>query len=506
MKRWYNLAALLLALTTLWVVFQVTIRIYEGVPHIEDEVAYSWQAALYARNRLAIESPPCPHCFLTPFVVDYNGLRFSKYPPGWAAALSIGTRLNLRDWVNPLLAALCIWLTYRLAGRFTSPPVGLLTAFLTLTSPFFLLNAGTLLSHVWSFFLTLAFILAWLEITQVQPAVPRWLSVLLAGFSLGLLALTRPLTAIAVAFPFFIEGIIHLIKSPPPVQRAILMTGLLAGGMGSLLFVWQYAVTGNFFLNPYTLWWEYDKIGFGPGIGVQEGGHNLYWARLNLKHSLQAGVSDLFGWGRVSWLFLPLGLVALRRQKSVWPTLAIAPSLMAFYMLYWIGAQLYGPRYYFEGLISVTLLSAAGIFWLTGKLNSAKQWSAQWWLPRLRLAASAGLVIFLIACNLMFYLPARLGGMFQLYGASRQQLQPFLTQNARELTPALVFVHRQKNWREYATLLELSSPYLDTPFVFVFSRSDEDNQQVIEAFPGRKIWHYYPDEPYRFYTAARPNP
>lgn len=503
MKRLPDFTALLLTLITLVAVYQVTIWVYEGVPHIEDEVAYSWQAALYSRNQLAIESPPCPHCFLTPFVVDYNGLRFSKYPPGWAAALSLGVRLNLRDWVNPLLAALCVWMTYRLVSRLTRPLTGLLAGVLTLTSPFFLLNAGTLLSHIWSFFLTLAFVLAWLEITAPQTSIPRWISVPLGGLSLGLLALTRPLTAVAVAFPFFIEGIIHLFRSPSTVRFSLLMTGLLAGGLAGLFFVWQYAVTGNFLLNPYTLWWEYDKIGFGPGIGVQEGGHNLYWARLNLKHSLHSGVSDLFGWGRISWIFLPFGLLALRRQKSVWATIAIAPSLMLFYMLYWIGAQLYGPRYYFEGLISTTLLTSAGIVWLAGKLPGMRQDSRDWWLSRLRFAVTCGFVLLLMVCNLWFYLPARLGGMLHLYGASRQQLLPFQSPNAADLTPALVFVHRQKNWREYATLLELSSPYLDTPFVFVFSRSEEDNLQVVRAFPGRKVWHYYPDEPYRFYTAPR---
>jgi len=504
MKRLPDLTALLLALLTLVVVYQVTTRIYEGVPHIEDEVAYSWQSSLYTRNQLAIQSPPCPRCFLTPFVVDYNGLRFSKYPPGWPAVLSLGLRLNLRDWVNPLLAALCIWLTYRLVSRLTRPIIGILAALLTLTSPFFLLNAGTLLSHIWSFFLTLAFLMAWLEMTILHPSIPRWMSVLLGGFSLGLLALTRPLTAVGVAFPFLIEGIIRLLKSSPAVRMAMIRTGILAGLLAGLLFVWQYAVTGNFLLNPYTLWWEYDKIGFGPGIGVQEGGHNLYWARLNLKHSLHSGVSDLFGWGRVSWLFLPFGLFALRRQKTAWSTLAIAPSLMLFYMLYWIGAQLYGPRYYFEGLISVTLLTAAGIAWLAGKLTADPPFTVGWWASRLRFGLVAAVSTALLACNLCFYLPARLGGMIHLYGASREQLLPFQSQNATQLTPALIFVHRQNNWREYATLLELSSPYLDTPFVFVFSRSEEENQQVMRAFPGRKIWHYYPDEPYRFYTAPRP--
>ncbi len=194
MKRLPHLIDLFLALLTLVAVYQVTTRIYEGVPHIEDEVAYSWQAALYTRNQLAIESPPCPRCFLTPFVVDYNGLRFSKYPPGWPAVLSLGVRLNVRDWVNPLLAALCVWLTYRLVSRLTRPVVGILAALLTLTSPFFLLNAGTLLSHIWSFFLTLAFLMAWLEIINPQSTISRWISILLGGFSLGLLALTRQLT------------------------------------------------------------------------------------------------------------------------------------------------------------------------------------------------------------------------------------------------------------------------------------------------------------------------
>ncbi|MEN4011847.1 MAG: glycosyltransferase family 39 protein [Bellilinea sp.] len=504
MKRIPDLIALLLSLIALGIVYQVTTVIYEGVPHVEDEVAYSWQAALYAEGQLTTPTPPCPHCFLTPFVVDHDGLRFSKYPPGWAAALSLGVRLDLRDWVNPILAALCIWFTYRLASRFTNRATGLIAALLTLTSPFFLLNAGTLLAHLWSFFLTLAWTIAWIDSTRLENPVPRWLSILVAGLSLGLLALTRPLTAIGVAIPFFIHGLILLLTKSGPAKKAVSLIAAITGVVAGLFFVWQYAVTGDFLLNPYTLWWPYDKIGFGPGIGVQEGGHNLYWAWVNLRQSLNAGISDLFGWTGISWLFMPVGLLALRKTRAAWTTLAIAPSLMATYMLYWVGAVVFGPRYYFEGLISATLLSAAGISWLAGNLTDAAVAPAPHWLSRLRFALTAAVVVLLISVNLLNYLPVRLGGMFQLYGASRQQLAPFKTDAARELTPALIFVHRQQNWREYATLLELSSPLLNSPFVFVFSRSEADNQKVINSFPNRSIWHYYPDEPYRFYTAPRP--
>lgn len=504
MKRIPDILAVLLSLAAFGAVFWATTAIYESVPHIEDEVAYSWQAALYAEGKLATPSPPCPHCFLTPFVVDHNGLRFSKYPPGWAAALSLGVRLELRDWVNPFLAALCIWFTYRLVSRFTRRTTGLMAALLTLTSPFFLLNGGTLLSHLWSFFLTLAWVTTWLEVIRTDSSIPRWLTIPTAGLSLGLLALTRPLTAIGVAFPFFVHGLVLLVRQPVHIKRAVIVTGVIAALTSSLLFIWQYAVTGNFLLNPYTLWWPYDKIGFGPGIGIQEGGHNLYWARLNLKHSLNAGYSDLFGWGKISWLFMPFGLLTLRKLRTAWTSIAILPSLIAVYLLYWIGAWVYGPRYYFEGLISATLLSAAGITWLAGHLASPFASSTQRWHSRLRFGLTTMFVGLLIGANLTYYLPARLGSMYQLYGATRQQLAPFQTEAARQLTPALIFVHRQKNWREYATLLELSSPQLDTPFVFVFSRDDADNQIVMDAFPGRSVWHYYPDEPYRFYTAPRP--
>jgi 4-amino-4-deoxy-L-arabinose transferase-like glycosyltransferase len=84
--------------------------------------------------------------FLVPFVVDYEGQRFGKYPLGWPAMLALGIALGARSLVNPLLAGLGVWLTYRLGKRTLGETVGLLAAGLTLTSPFFLLNSGSLLS------------------------------------------------------------------------------------------------------------------------------------------------------------------------------------------------------------------------------------------------------------------------------------------------------------------------------------------------------------------------
>jgi 4-amino-4-deoxy-L-arabinose transferase-like glycosyltransferase len=132
--------ALLLSLLAILVTYLVTDRIFEGIPHLEDEVAYVWQAEAIAGGKIAVPSPPQPKSFLVPFVVDYDGLRFGKYPPGWPLVLAIGVKLGLRFLVNPLLAGLGVWLTYLLGKRVFGEVVGLLAAGLTLTSPFFLIN------------------------------------------------------------------------------------------------------------------------------------------------------------------------------------------------------------------------------------------------------------------------------------------------------------------------------------------------------------------------------
>jgi len=498
-----DIAALILSILALAAVYLVTVRVYEGVPHIEDETAYSWQASIYARGDLTLSSPTCPKCFLVPFVVDYQGKRFSKYPPGWPAVLSLGVRLDARNWVNPILAAWCIWLTYRIGKKLANEAVGLVAALLTLTSPFFLINGGSLLPHIWSFFLTLAFTLAWIDLLAPSHRAPPGMLIWTAGLSLGLLALTRPMTALAVGLPFFIEGLVRLARGPKETRWRILSVGGIALCLAAILLLWQFALTGDALLNPYTLWWPYDRIGFAAGIGVQEGGHNLNWARSNTRFSLRAGTSDLFGWGKVSWLLAPFGLIALRRSRRAWPVLAIAPSLVLFYMLYWIGSWVFGPRYYFEGLISFTIASASGICWLAGTLKPPGN-KRYFLLSRLRFGTVALAVTFLIAASVSIYTPIRLSGMHGLYGASRSQLLPFQGASAQEHTPALVIVHRQRDWREYGTLLELSSPYFDTPFVFTFDRGLELNQLVIHEFPDRSVFHYYPDEPTRLYTAPRP--
>jgi len=521
--------ALLLSLIAIAAAYLVASRVFENIPHLEDEVAYVWQAKLMAAGKVTIPTPIEPKKFLIPFVVDYNGQRFGKYPLGWPALLAVGIKLGMREWVNPLLAGLAVWLTYVLGKKLMGEAVGVLAALLTVTSPFFLVNAGTLLSHAWGLVLSLGFVLAWWGMVEKDEAERadeekkrkgekeirrdgegmRWLAAVTAGLVLGVFAITRPFTAVGVAIPFGFHGLYLLAKGPLRVRKRVLVVGIIALAVSLLHLLWQYAATGDPLLNLYTLWWEYDKVGFGPGIGVGENGHTLRQAWINTKQSLRVGYSDLFGWPMISWLFLPFGVWAARRNGRMLVAGSVYVSLLVLYLGYWIGAWLFGPRYQFDGLYSLTLLSAAGIAWLAGwrtvleNQDSPPAESGLSPTDNWRMARALGitaLIAVLFAGNLIFYLPARLQSMHGLYGITAARMAPFLTPEAQALAPAVIIVHGDR-WMDYGNLLDLEDPFLTTPFILTFGDKSTFPEILLETFPGRGVYHYYPDsEPFTFFT------
>lgn len=510
--------ALVISLAGGWAAYRVAVDVFDAMPHLEDELAYTWQARVIASGRLALPSPEYPREFLVPFVVDYQGLRFGKYPLGWPVVLALGVVFGVRTLVNPVLAALGVWFSFRLGQRLFGNAVGVLVALLTATSPFFLLNSGSLLSHPLGLLLSVAFALFWFDVVdgggQGKITGRRaWLAVSGAGAALGALALTRPFTAVAVALPFGVYGIYRLVTGPADIRRRIVGVGLIAGAIALLHFAWQWAVTGDPFLNPYELWWPYDKIGFGAGVGVTEKGHTLEQAWLNTKFSLAVGYMDLFGWLRFSYLFLPFGIWAIakaipRRENRALAVQAAIPffSLAAAYMAYWIGSWLFGPRYFYEGLFSLTLLTGIGIAWLAGwPLQSGSVWPQYTGWQKARPLGVFALVLVLFAGNLIFYLPTRFESMQQLYNISAERAAPFKHPDFLRMAPAVIVV-KADHWTDYGTFLDMQdpdvqSPANDEPFVFVFGGNPLLFEELDRLFPSRAVYRYDPDTPrllYRF--------
>jgi hypothetical protein len=491
--------ALLLAAGAAAASLFVSSSIFERMPHVEDEFANLWQAEVMARGRLWIVSPPEAESFLVPFVVDHEGRRFGKYPPGWPAALSLGAAAGAPFAVNALLMALAVWWTYRLGSRLAGTGAGLLAGALAAGSPMMLMLSGSLMSHLLTVVLTLTFTSAWLDLFPergLEPRLPAGLLVGVGGLSLGLMALTRPLTALAIALPFGIHGLSILARGGRRARARLVGVVLLVASVGGLLFAWQWAVTRNPSLNPYTLWWSYDRLGFGPGIGPMPGGHSLQLASNNTRHALNAWQHDLFGWPYVSWVLVPAGLFSLRHRRDAWLALGVFPSLVSVYLAYWVGSWLLGPRYFVEAVPALAAVSAAGAAALTGgRLASG-------WAARLRRVTVTVTLAGLLALNLLVYLPVRLGGLRGLYGITRARMAVL---DRPDLASALIIVHPLPDWTSYGALLLLTDPFRrGSPLMLAFSQGALQDQRVAQTYSDRTLYHYYPDDPLNLYAEPRP--
>jgi len=469
-----NRLILILCLVAFVATAAVAYFAFERLPHLEDEVAYLFQGRTMALGRLTVPAPDTPQAFWTPFVLDYQGHRFGKYPPGWPGVLAVGVLAGAPWLVNPLLAALSLYLIYRLGQTLYDERAGLLAATLGLASPLFLVLSGSFLSHLVSLVWLLLFSLWFLW--TVQGRSP-WFA-LGAGLALGLAFLTRSLTAVAYAAPFVLYSLAQVIRRRPYWPRTLLIAAA-GGAVAALLPAYQWAVTGDPWLNPYLLWWPYDRIGFGPDIGAMPGGHSIQYAWLNLKQDLSRTATDLLGWPALSWVPLVLGLALRPRRARDWSLPAPFACLVIAYLFYWIGspARLWGPRYYFEGF---------GGLWLLGAVGLLKVWDwagkqRQLWLQPLLVAALAAILAGALAANL----PYRLGEAHGFYGITRSQLDPI---EEAGLHDALVIVYAER-WLEYGAMLGEASPLLNDDVVYARGQGEEYDAAVMALYPDRTVYY-----------------
>ena len=309
-----------------------------------------------------------------------------------------------------------------------------------------------------------------------------------------------------MALPFGLHGLVRLVRGDWEQRRRLVVVAL-AGLVGvGLYLLWQYSLTGDPLLNPYTLWWPYDKVGFGPGIGVTETGHTLHNALMNARVSLLAGRAGIYLAGVCfPGCSFPLdcGLPGEISRRCC--LAAYFLSLVGAYLAYWIGARLYGPRYYYEGLYSLTIFSAAGIAWLAGWPlgTSTPRPTVHGW-RKLRPLLVTWLVGILVAVNLLLYTPIRLDGMVNLYGISAADQQPFRQAEIQALAPALVIVNTE-SWMEYGALLDLENPDLTSPLIFAWTTSPEREAALVSSFPQRNVYIYYPDQqPFTLFSKPLP--
>ncbi len=462
--------------------------IFDRLPRTEDEVTFLFQAKTIAEGRLIAPGPEHGEFFFMSFVIVQDGQWFGKYPPGYPAVLSFGILLDQPWLVNALAAAVAVGLLVAVGKRFYDLRTALLGALLLALSPFFIIQSGSLLSHV----VALCWVLGALLLFDIMRSRDMPLAALGAGVAGGMLLLTRPLTAVGIALPFVIVGIFDLIARRPLWRRyALAAVGALPFVL--VLLAYNDATAGSPLRSAYELWWEYDKIGFGPDYGIN--GHSFDDAVDNLRSNLRALADVLFGWPR-RLSFLPVLLAVavalwrIRRGKVDRASSAdlmlagMVVGLIGIHMLYWTPGKMYGPRYYFEIISALSLLGARGIFIAWDEIGHLLRRTYAPLQP-LRLMVPA-LVVGLLSYSLLVTLPDEADRYRDWNGVHRNDLEAI---QAADLENAVVFVPRP-NWQAYAPLFLENSTTLDNDVIYAVDRGDERIPTLMRDFPGRNYYRY----------------
>ncbi len=526
----HALGIAVVCIVSLAITLTMTWKVFDAVPHLEDEAAQYFQAKVFAAGRITAPVYQTFDAFFVPFTIQESGRVFSKYPPGHALLLAVGVLVRLPWLVNPLATALGLLGLYFLGKELFDETSGLLAAVLGLISPMSVMLSGTYLVHpvclalltwfTWAFLKTRR---ALVDRTREQGTAPhQTLSIrryiLLAGVLGGLAIAVRPYSAAGIGLPFVLLGIADILRSfwrgirrsaPQSLpdaadpggsndlpllvilrriklsgQRTIHGLSLLSTYLwmsvicllaASPWLVYNTVVAGRPIVNTYQLYWSYDGVGFGPQFGLdghtwQEGIENIY---LDLFQFYEMAT----GWpiiGKIPILVVVLGLGLALPRRSRWEAFLLLPvaSLVLANAAYWTrSAGLYGPRYIAEAMPFVWLLAARGLV----KLG---RWRWARWGIGLGLIAG-------LTWSVNFLLVPRFAQAHDLYGIDRDDAK--ILQQAR-LVNALVFVEAP-DWTDYARLSWLNPPVLEQAEVIYARKRDVESNRIVAAqFPGRVIY------------------
>ena len=341
---------------------------------IHDEAAYLLQAELFARGAWTGRVPALPEFFEQLYVL-VTPVVASKYPPGHSLMLAPGALIGLPGLPVVLLNGVTGALIFLLARRAASGEVALLTWLTWVTSFPAIYFRATYLSEVTS---SAAWLVAWWCLLNWRDERRRAWLVGTAG-SVGLVAVTRPLTAVALAIPIAIVVLRDIAARRS--WRDFGMAAAVGAAFLTLIPLWSTRTTGSPLVTPLELYTRvyvpFDVPGFGldtsprqvrpvpPDMTVtnesfreEHRAHTLARAPRTLVRRVRMIARDMWYDWRLGLIpFALLGLSAL--PVTAWLAVATLGAHVALYLLY--AHPAFWTVYYLESEPVLAFVTAIGV-------------------------------------------------------------------------------------------------------------------------------------------------
>jgi len=294
----------------------------------------------------------------------------------------------------------------------------------------------------------------------------------------GLLCLTRPLTGIGLLLPFAIASLSNSYRqysqNPNPGTFKKEATDLLCIAVPlviafGILLLFNQRTTGNALVTGYEL---FGGAAHNPGFGLAPGGkkHTISQALGNTIEQFIMLNRHVFGWPIPSLFFIIL-LVGYRKLES-WDYLFLSSfaSLLVAYSTFWYYENFYGPRYMYESIGLLALLTARGIRELFDFSERSRTY-----ITGNNILLSAVLILW----GLLSFRGDALRRLHHWHKAADQ----ILAVRAKNINEGIIAFGPKV---PFAAALALNEPNLkNDPLWIVWAPPEE---LVLERFPNRKIY------------------
>lgn len=499
------IALAVFAFALLW---YILFFVSDDMPHVPDSVLYVWQSKIFASGHLTAPAPPAylpltgAHESFSMFDPDMdqvvNGRWFSHYPFGHPTFLAIGQLVHFPSLVPPLLGAGCVALIYVIGRRIYSTTVGVLAATLLVFSPFFQMTASNYMSHNTAAFVILACLAFYTWQTK-----RRWAAMLAAGICFGLLFNIRPLPAFAFMIPLGGLMAYQFLRANAERRDRLVQYAAFAGGallMFGLYMLYNLATTGNAFESGYAEQGTFSEDTFGFG-----GAHSVAFGLQNQRQLLALMQLVANGWPA----FVGLGIAMLpfllgTRYRWDYMFGVAFLSLASLNIFYKNAAVMNGPRFWYESLPFLMLLTARGAIYVRDGAVSV----AEWFHTRVRAnraapsrAITGAWVLGVLTALVVFsasgwmlqtrdawavpFTPASIAGLEDFNFSDDRLLK---RADEMDLHNALVFVKRCSNWWCYGSEFWTNSPNLDGSIVWAEQQRNSYDIAVLDHYPDRNFY------------------
>ena len=443
-------------------------HIFDGVPGFMDSCSYLFQARLFAHGTLAAPLPPETQFFEVGNII-LSDKWYTVYPPGYPAVLALGVLFRITWLVNPILGGLTIVCIFLLAKELYGDNTAKLSVVLACASSFFLFMSSEFASHTATlFFITVAFLSFVRMIKNKRPLF----SAVVCGAALGVALLCRPYTTAWICVPM---GIAAIVKRKELSLRHILI-GMVPILVACVTFLaYNYATTGHPLLFGYIAMHGKDHY---PGFHQAPWSDQPHTVAQGFKHifsNLNALSIFLFEWPIPSLFFACLFLAYGKKRFWEWVLVGWIGALLVGQFFYFFNRLDFGPRFVYESLPALILLTSRGVSLTTQFITSQWKSLSKDQAQNILCLVFTGLFLFAF----LFNVPATVK-TYQYYGKD-VTIQKYLNKNNVE--QALVFV---KDALAYQIHYPFNAPFAK-PHIYAKDKKDE-NRKLAEKFPNYRYF------------------